>query len=329
MAQTHLAPPPARWGIRFTTRDITITGILGAIAALLGLVPGLGFIPAPTPAGAATTMHIPAIIAGILEGPVVGALVGAIFGVFSFSRDTTGIFRNPLIAFGPRILIGVVAFLVFRAVLGRFARGVAAAAIGAGLYTIFGPGARQFEAAYADGKIKPSWLIDAYHQVAAVTSPAVWVAIVLGLAGSALAYLLLRGENAAPAAAATRYPAIAAPIDAVQPSRTASSITRSGLAADHGAGSQAVPANTPASITQWTKLRVKSDAKRPPSHAPQVPTAVATATVTVAGGAMAASAAPRSEAARAASGRATATRYRAYTALDWILPRATVPGEND
>lgn len=202
MAQTHLAPPPARWGIRFTTRDITITGILGAIAALLGLVPGLGFIPAPTPAGAATTMHIPAIIAGILEGPVVGALVGAIFGVFSFSRDTTGIFRNPLIAFGPRILIGVVAFLVFRAVLGRFARGVAAAAIGAGLYTIFGPGARQFEAAYAGGKIKPSWLIDAYHQVAAVTSPAVWVAIVLGLAGAALAYLLLRGENAAPAAAA-------------------------------------------------------------------------------------------------------------------------------
>lgn len=202
MAQTHLAPPPARRGIRFTTRDITITGALGAIAALLGLVPGLGFIPAPTPAGAATTMHIPAIIAGILEGPVVGALVGAIFGVFSFMRSTTPIFKNPVIAFAPRILIGVVAYLVFRAVVGRYARGVSAAAIGTGLYTILGPGAQRFEAAYRAGGITPTWLIDGYHQVAAVTGPSLWIPVAIGILGAVLAYVLLRGENAAPAAAA-------------------------------------------------------------------------------------------------------------------------------
>lgn len=202
MAQTHLAPPPARWGFRLTTRDIAVTGALGAVAAILGLVPGLGFIPAPTPAGSATTMHIPAIIAGILEGPVVGALVGAIFGVFSFTRDTTGIFKNPVIAFAPRILIGVIAYLVFRAVLGRFARAVAALGVGAGLFVILGPGARQFEAAYAAGKITPSWLIDAYHQVAAVTGPASWIALAVGLLGALLTYAVLRGENAAPAAAA-------------------------------------------------------------------------------------------------------------------------------
>jgi uncharacterized membrane protein len=202
MAQTHLAPPPARWGIRFTTRDITVTGVLGAIAIVLGLVPGLGFIPAPTPAGSATTMHIPVIIAGILEGPLVGALVGAIFGFFSFVRSTTPIFKNPVIAFAPRILIGVVAFLVFRAVVGRYARGVSAAAIGAGLFTILGPGALRFEGAYAAGKITPTWLIEGYHRVAATTGPSFWIPAVIAILGVALAYFLLRGENAAPAAAA-------------------------------------------------------------------------------------------------------------------------------
>ncbi len=202
MAQMRLAPPPARWGFRLTTRDIAVAGALGAVAVVLGLVPGLGFIPAPTPAGSATTMHIPAIIAGILEGPVVGALVGAIFGIFSFTRDTTGIFKNPVIAFVPRVLIGVIAYLVFRAVLSRFARALSAVGIGAGLFTILGPGARQFETTYAAGKITRNWLIDGYHQVAAVTASEVWIALAVGVLGAALTYAVLRGENAAPAAAA-------------------------------------------------------------------------------------------------------------------------------
>jgi len=202
MAQTRLAPPPVRWGIRFTPRDIAVTGALGAVAILLGLVPGLGFIPAPTPAGSATTMHIPAIIAGVLEGPVVGALVGAIFGFFSFTRATIPIFKNPVIAFLPRILIGVVAFLVFRALLARHARPFAALVVGAALFTVLGPGARDFEAAYAAGKVKPSWLVDGYHQVAALTSPSLAAALLLGVLGMALTYWILRGENAAPAAAA-------------------------------------------------------------------------------------------------------------------------------
>src|SRR3989337_68234 len=111
MAQSAYTPRDTRRGFRFSTRDITITGTLGAVAVVLGLVPGIGFIPAPTPAGSATTMHIPVILAGMLEGPVVGALVGAIFGFFSFTRATIPVFKNPIIAFGPRILIGVFAFL--------------------------------------------------------------------------------------------------------------------------------------------------------------------------------------------------------------------------
>ncbi len=202
MAQAQHTPPAVRRGFDFSTRQITVVGVLGAIAIVLGLVPGLGFIPAPTPAGSATTMHIPAIIAGILEGPVVGALVGAIFGFFSFTRATLPIFKNPVIAFAPRILIGVVAFLVFAAVQRRAARLVSALALGAGMFTILGPGAQRFETALAAGKIKPTWLIDAYHAIAAVTALHLWLAVGAGILVVALAYWALADENAAPAAAA-------------------------------------------------------------------------------------------------------------------------------
>ncbi len=46
-----------------TIRQITVVGLLSAVSLLLGSTP-LGIIPVPTPAGAATIMHIPAIIGG-------------------------------------------------------------------------------------------------------------------------------------------------------------------------------------------------------------------------------------------------------------------------
>jgi uncharacterized membrane protein len=64
----------------FTARKIVITGVLGAISAVLGLTP-LGFIPVGVTR--ATIMHIPVIIGAITEGPTVGGLVGLIFGLFS------------------------------------------------------------------------------------------------------------------------------------------------------------------------------------------------------------------------------------------------------
>lgn len=203
MAQSQVAPSAPRRGFRLRTRDITIAGALGAIAIVMGYVPWIGFIPAPTPAGAATTMHIPAIIAGILEGPIVGGLVGGIFGVFSFTRaGAAAAFKNPLIAFLPRVLIGVMAYIVFVAVQRRYARAVAVLAMGAGVFTILGPGARSFEAAFAAGKITPNWLVSAYHTVASVTATQLFLATGLGVLAAALAYWLLAGENAAPAAAA-------------------------------------------------------------------------------------------------------------------------------
>ncbi|MCW6701644.1 ECF transporter S component [Anaerococcus sp. NML200537] len=104
--------------MKFDTRNLTSVGILGAIVIMLGLTP-LGFLPLGVLT--VTTLHIPVIIAGILEGPLVGGLVGLIFGLFSIFNAITRpgpisfVFYNPLISIIPRILIGVVTGLVYRA----------------------------------------------------------------------------------------------------------------------------------------------------------------------------------------------------------------------
>lgn len=104
--------------MKLKTKNLTTIGILGAIVIMLGLTP-LGFIPLGVLT--ITSLHIPVIIAGILEGPVVGGLVGLIFGFFSLFNAMTRptpisfVFYNPLISIMPRILIGVVTGLVYRA----------------------------------------------------------------------------------------------------------------------------------------------------------------------------------------------------------------------
>jgi uncharacterized membrane protein len=96
------------------TRQIVMAGILGGIAVFLGAT-RLGFIPVPTLAGNATIMHVPAILGGALEGPIVGLLAGGIFGIYSWLYAEVPLFKDPIIAIGPRLLIGVVAWAVFAA----------------------------------------------------------------------------------------------------------------------------------------------------------------------------------------------------------------------
>jgi len=201
----HEAPhafPHARKVFRLQARDLTVVGALGAVSAVLGTVPGVGFIPAPTPAGAATTMHIPVILAGLTRGPLAGALVGAVFGFFSFTRATLPFFKDPLIAFGPRILIGVLSAYAFLLLSRRASRVVACLACGAAVFAVLGPGAAAFEAAFAAGKVARSWLVDVYHVVASSAVPVAWVAPAAGILAAAAAYALLRGQDAPVAAAA-------------------------------------------------------------------------------------------------------------------------------
>lgn len=115
--------------MKMSVRQIVVAGLLGGVAIVLGLTP-IGFIPVPTPAGAATTMHIPAIIAGVIEGPVVGALVGLIFGLYSFFRATIPLFKDPLVAILPRVLIGIMAYYAFALVRGKGARPLTAGVVG-------------------------------------------------------------------------------------------------------------------------------------------------------------------------------------------------------
>jgi uncharacterized membrane protein len=103
-----------------TTRSIVITGLMAAIAVVLGWT-HWGFIP--WIGGAALTiMHVPAIIAGIIVGPMAGAAVGLVFGIFSMLQAAlapTGPadvwFTNPLLSVLPRLFIGPFAWLVYQA----------------------------------------------------------------------------------------------------------------------------------------------------------------------------------------------------------------------
>lgn len=102
-----------------TSRKLTTAAVLGAITIVLGITP-LGLIPLGIIN--ATTMHIPVIIAAIVEGPVVGGLVGLIFGVFSLinailrSTPISFVFYNPLISVIPRILIGITSYYAYQSV---------------------------------------------------------------------------------------------------------------------------------------------------------------------------------------------------------------------
>lgn len=96
----------------FGVRKIVVSGVLAAIAILLGWT-RLGFIPVPTVAGNATIMHVPAIIGGVLEGWLVGGVVGTIFGLFSFLQATIPMFKDPLVSVIPRIFIGITAYFTY------------------------------------------------------------------------------------------------------------------------------------------------------------------------------------------------------------------------
>lgn len=103
----------------FTTHELAIIGMLSGITMLLGLT-GYGFIPLPMMK--ATILHVPVIIGALVAGPRVGAMVGFMFGCFSIFQAITApvvlsfAFMNPLISILPRVLIGIGAYYVYKAV---------------------------------------------------------------------------------------------------------------------------------------------------------------------------------------------------------------------
>ena len=93
-------------------RKMAIIGVLAAISIMLSMTP-LGFIPiGPT--------NATVIIGAIVEGPLVGITVGFIFGATSLLKAltmptiTSFAFINPLVSILPRMLIGVIAYYVYK-----------------------------------------------------------------------------------------------------------------------------------------------------------------------------------------------------------------------
>lgn len=109
------------------TVRLTQLALLAAIEVLLAFTP-LGFIPLP--AISITTLHIPVIIGAVLLGPADGAILGGVMGICSMLKatfagtDLTSVLINPfmsgnplasvIMTIGSRIMIGVVAGVVYR-----------------------------------------------------------------------------------------------------------------------------------------------------------------------------------------------------------------------
>lgn len=107
--------------LRLSTHDLVVAGIFGALSIVLAFTP-LGLIPVPNPTEAATSLHLPAIIAGIIAGPIVGGLVGLVLAISSWYLYSAAFMTfaggNLLVAllaaFLPRVLIGVLAYYAYR-----------------------------------------------------------------------------------------------------------------------------------------------------------------------------------------------------------------------
>lgn len=113
------------------TRSLVMTAVIAAIIVIMAFVPFLGYIPLGFMNAA--TLHIPVIIGAILLGPKYGAFLGLTFGLTSLWKNTfmpnpTSFVFSPFVTMGPfrgngaslivclvpRVLIGIVAYYVYR-----------------------------------------------------------------------------------------------------------------------------------------------------------------------------------------------------------------------
>lgn len=98
-----------------TRQQLLLTITLSALSIYLTFS-GNGYIIVPTSGSWITVIHLPTILAGILGGWVVGGLVGCVFGVSAMvyaAQSDIAVFSDVWVALLPRVLVGLVASLVF------------------------------------------------------------------------------------------------------------------------------------------------------------------------------------------------------------------------
>lgn len=101
------------------TYRLVIRAILTAIIILQTMVPFLGFIPFGITS--LTIIHVTVIVAAIVLGTKDGMFIGLVWGIFTIIRAFTSpttplditVFTNPIISVLPRILVGLVAGMLF------------------------------------------------------------------------------------------------------------------------------------------------------------------------------------------------------------------------
>ena len=101
------------------TYRLTIRAVLTALIILQAMVPFLGFIPLGIID--LTIIHITVIIAAVVLGTKDGMFIGLVWGIFTVIRAFTSptnpldtlVFTNPIVSVLPRVLVGLVAGLLF------------------------------------------------------------------------------------------------------------------------------------------------------------------------------------------------------------------------
>lgn len=124
------------------TYRLVIRAILTAIIILQTMVPFLGFIPIGITS--LTIIHITVIVAAIVLGTKDGMFIGLVWGIFTmiraFNSPTTpldiAVFTNPIISVIPRVLVGLVAGLLFTIIYKKTKKVVAASIVAAIFGTI-------------------------------------------------------------------------------------------------------------------------------------------------------------------------------------------------
>ena len=132
------------------TRKLTQLALLIAIQLILSFTP-LGFIILPGMVSI-TIMHIPVIVGGIVMGPMYGGILGLVFGLLSMYKATTAAtsvvdqafspflsgapVQSIIMCIVPRVLLGVVAALLFRALEKRIKSKGLAIAISAAVASV-------------------------------------------------------------------------------------------------------------------------------------------------------------------------------------------------
>lgn len=111
-------------------RKLTLTSILTALIIVMSFTP-IGYLKIGVVS--ITFISIPVVIGAIVEGPAIGAFLGGIFGLTSFAQCFgmeafgTALFSvNPLytgiLCIVPRVLMGLLSGLIFKAVKSKFKR---------------------------------------------------------------------------------------------------------------------------------------------------------------------------------------------------------------